>query len=123
MLSAVEKAVGAVSPGIRFQRHGTTFNNRRPDSLILMPGGQRIPIQICIDNKIELEARALVDLCQVPELDFVLSVCRNKRKLALMEKTLKKLCGGSVPGKLVMVDVESCFRPDFDWVTVLARNT
>ena len=107
--------------GIRFKQGGP-INAAQPDGLVMTEYGTRIPVQVCVSNTAEREARALLRLAEEPLVDRVLMVAVGKGKAALIQKRVEELvqgqdqCAWKEVGKKVLVeDVETVFRSGFDW--------
>jgi hypothetical protein len=116
------------SAAFRFQRAGVspTTGGVQPDSLLVLPGGGRIPIQACCHNQPAYEAAALLKLHKLSQLgpgdadrvDFVLAVAASKRHRDAIERALKRQNNGNLPGRLALLDFDSVISPEFDWTSV-----
>jgi len=128
LLYQIEKAIGAVSPKFSFQRHSPIAREHglEPDSVLHLPGGQRVIIEICCNN-IAYEAHNLVREQQIEGVDMVLAVTPNqKTKKALEQAVERRRVTDEAATRLrplIVVDAGECLAPDFDWVTVLERPT
>jgi len=128
LLNQIEKAIGAVSPKFSFQRHSPIAREHglEPDSVLHLPGGQRVIIEICCNN-IAYEARNLVREQQIEGVDMVLAVTPNQKTKKALEQAVERCraadeaAAGRRP--LIVVDAGECMAKTFDWVTVLERPT
>jgi len=128
----VEKSIGRHSSAFRFQRVGasSTLGGVQSDLLLILPGGDRIPIQAACRNQPAYEADALLRLHRLallaPEhprkVDFVICVAVNKRHQAAVERALMERNGGALPGRLVLLDFDAIVDPGFDWTPVFDRS-
>jgi hypothetical protein len=123
-----QRALGRHSAAFRFQRAGVspTTGGVQPDLLLILPGGNRIPIQACCHNQPAYEAAALLKLHKLSQLgagdadrvDFVLAVAVNKHHKDAIERALKRQNDGNLPGRLALLDFDSVIDPEFDWASV-----
>ena len=117
------------SPKFRFQKYGisSTTDNIQPDMLLILTSGGRVPIQACYRNKPDYEAHALLKLQKLAllenhdpyKVDFVLAVAVNKRHKDAIERALRKLKEGSLPGRVVLLDFDTVIKSGFDWAGVM----
>jgi hypothetical protein len=124
-----EKSMVCHLPAIRFQRAGisATTGGVQSDSLAILPGGGRIPIQACFKNQpayeadvlLRLHKLALLGLGDADKVDFVLAVCVNRRHKAAIERALQEKNGGRMPDRVVLLDFDTVVDPKFDWASVL----
>jgi len=123
-----QRSLGRHSAAFRFQRAGSssTLGGVQPDSLLILPSGNRIPIQACYANQPAYEAAALLKLCKLSQLgpgdadkvDFTIAVAVNKHHKDAIERALKRLSSGNLPGRLALLDFDSVIDPEFDWVSI-----
>ena len=112
----------------RFQRAGasSTLEGVQPDLLAVAPDGSRIPVQACYGNQPGYEAAALLKLCRLSQLGpgdadrvkGVLAVAANRHHRDAIERALKSQNGGSLPGRLALLDFDTVISPEFDWTSV-----
>ena len=124
----VQRSLGRHSAAFRFQRAGVspTAAGVQPDLLLITPEGRRIPIQACCHNQPAYEAAALQRLCRLSLLgpgdadrvDFVLAVAANRHHRGAVERALKRENGGSLPGRLALLDFDEVRGQKFDWSSV-----
>jgi len=124
----VQRSLGRHSAAFRFQRArvSATTAGVQPDSLLITSGGGRIPIQACFANHPDYEAAALLRLHRLSQLgpgdadrvDFVLGIAASKHHKDALERALKRENGGSMPGRVVLLDFDEVVDPEFDWTSV-----
>jgi hypothetical protein len=51
-------------------------------------------------------------------VDFVLAVAANRHHRDAVERALKRGNGGSLPGRLALLDFDMVREPEFDWSSV-----
>lgn len=123
-----QRSLGRHSAAFRFQRArvSSTTAGVQPDLLLVLPSGGRIPIQGCYGNQPSYEAAALLRLHKLSQLgpgdadrvDFVLAVAANRHHRDAIERALKRENGGSLPGRLALLDFDMVREPEFDWSSV-----
>jgi len=123
-----QTCLGRHSAAFRFQRArvSPTTGGVQPDLLLVLPSGDRIPIQACFANHPDYEAAALLRLHRLSQLgsgdadrvDFVLAVAANKHHKDALERALERENGGSMPGRVVLLDFDEVVDPGFDWPSV-----
>jgi len=126
-----EKSLGRCSTKFKFQRSGIgkTTKGRQPDSLLILPTGGRVPIQAMYHNNADVEANAILDLCELArsdvslteQVDFVLAIAVNKAHLKAVTRALKRRNNGQLPPQLEMLDFDTVIDPSFDWAEVFER--
>jgi hypothetical protein len=124
----VQRSLGRHSAAFRFQRArvSATTAGVQPDSLLVTSGGGRIPIQACFANHPDYEAAALLRLHRLSQLgpgdadkvDFVLGIAASKHHKDALERALKRENGGSMPGRVVLLDFDEVVDPEFDWTSL-----
>jgi hypothetical protein len=124
----VQRSLGRHSAAFRFQRAGVsaTLAGVQPDLLLVLPSGGRIPIQACYANHPDYEAAALLRLHRLSQLgpgdadkvDFVMAIAANRHHKDALERALKRENGGSMPGRVVLLDFDEVVDPEFDWTSV-----
>lgn len=124
-LREVERAVGALDPSYRLQRHSDIAREHglQPDSLLLMPGGRRAIIEMCCTD-VPHVARNLLKEQKVPGVDLVLAVTPNRRLRAALSRAVDRSrpAGQPVGAPLVILDAGTCLAHDFDWRSVLGLD-
>lgn len=123
-----QRSLGRHSAAFRFERArvSATLAGVQPDLLLVLPSGDRIPIQACYGNQPSYEAAALLRLCKLSQVgpgdadrvDFVLAVAANRHHRDAIERALKRENGGSLPGRLALLDFDMVREPEFDWSSV-----
>ena len=81
------QAVGSTDSRIKFKRC-SPINGVQPDDFALIPGGERMAIQVSVKNHPRDEARALLKLAEDPSLDWVLMVAVSKAKALQIKNAL-----------------------------------
>jgi len=126
ILAQVEKQIGGLNTKFHFQRHSQIAREHRlqPDSLLLLPGGQRVIIEICCHN-FAYEARNLVKETQTEGVDLVIAVVPNQRLKRALHRALDRCdpMSRSNMKPLVVLDAGTCLTRDFDWHAVLEKAT
>jgi len=124
LLNQVEKAIGTVSPKFSFQRNSPIAREHglEPDSVLHLPGGQRVIIEICCNNP-DYDARNIVREMQIDGVDYVLAIAANQRlKKSLREAVERHREANDAPmAPFVLLDAGECLSTTFDWANVLKR--
>jgi len=127
LLNQVEKKLCALSSKFAVQRNSSIAREHglEPDSVLLMPEGRRVIIEICCSD-MPYEARNLTQERLVDGVDMVLAVTPNRKTKKALEQAVEKC---QVPDEeailkpLIVIDAGECLAADFDWVTILERPT
>ena len=122
-----QRSLGRHSAAFRFQRAGVspTTGGVQPDLLLILPRWPH-PHSGLLPNQPAYEAAALLRLHRLSQLgpgdadrvDFVLAVAANKHHKDALERALKRENGGSLPGRLALLDFDEVVDPEFDWTSV-----
>jgi len=126
LLGRVEKVLGALGTKFFFQRQSEIAREHgiEPDSVLHMPGGQRVIIEICCNN-LDYDAQNLVKETTIEGVDMVLAVTPNRLLKEAMERAVEKCRQGQdsaqQPKPLILLDAGECLEPDFDWMNILER--
>jgi len=113
------------SSEFRFKGAGVaaTLRGVQPDLLLILPGGNRVPIQACYRNQADYEAEVFLKLHGLIQLevedadkvDFILAVAVSRKHEAVIERAIKRRNEGRMPSKLVLLDFDTVVDPGFDW--------
>ncbi|MGB2754289.1 MAG: hypothetical protein WBD75_08070 [Phycisphaerae bacterium] len=124
LLNQIEKAIGTVSPKLSFQRNSPIAREHglEPDSVLHLPGGQRVIIEVCCNN-LDYDARNIVREMQIDGVDYVLAIAANQRlKKSLSEAVERHREANDAPmAPFVLLDAGECLSTTFDWANVLKR--
>jgi hypothetical protein len=127
-------------------RRGGVINGVQPDQVAMLPGGWRVPVQICVSNSVEYEARNLLRLAEDPNVDRVLIVAVNREKAERIARAIQELrdvqrdrnrqgsevaggerekeeSGGGDLKKIVVTDAGMALGLRFDWASVIGSNS
>lgn len=128
ILNHVEKAIGVLSSKFSFQRHSEIAREHglEPDSVLNLPGGQRVIIEICCNN-MPYEARNLVRETQVDGVDMVLAVTPNLRLKETLSEAVKKCETETAADRararpLILLDAGECLDETFDWASAVLER-
>ena len=123
LLNQVERAIGAINTRFSFQRHSdiTREHSLQPDSVLHLPGGQRIIIEICCNN-FAYEARNLMRERQIDGVDMVIAVTPTGKLKGALRRALEKQHVTDAPKQtlrpFVLLDASECLNTGFDWTAV-----
>jgi len=126
LLGRVEKALGALGTKFFFQRQSEIAREHgiEPDSVLHMPGGQRVIIEICCNN-LDYDAQNLVKETNIEGVDMVLAVTPNRLLKEALERAVEKCRQGQdsaqQPKSLILLDAGACLEFGFDWMNILER--
>ena len=128
LLNQIEKMACALSSKFAIQRNSPIAREHglEPDSVLLMPEGRRIIIEICCNN-MNYEARNLRREQQIEGVDKVIAITPNQKTKKALEQAVERC---QVPDQaaarlkpLIVIDAGECLKKNFNWMTVLERST
>lgn len=126
LLNQVEKAIGTVSPKFSFQRNSPIAREHglEPDSVLHLPGGQRVIIEVCCSNP-DYDAMNITREMGVDGVDLVIAVAANRRLMRILKAAVDRYCNedsaAAAPKPLVLLDAGECLNKDFDWHGIFER--
>ncbi len=94
----------------------------QPDLVLQFSGGQLALVQVCDRNRAAYECKRLGELCRIDVVDLVISVSVNRSTREKVEKELTRQLGKVWPPKLIVMDVEPCLSPGYDWSWIMEKG-
>jgi len=126
LLKRIERTIGTLNTKYILQRNSPIAREHglEPDSVLLMPEGRRVIIEICCNN-MPYEARNLTQERLIDGVDLVLAVTPNQKTKKALEQAAEKcqVPDGAAAGlkPLIVLDAGECLEKGFDWLKVLER--
>jgi len=117
-LRTVERHLSRACPKARFLHKDSSLAGRQPDGFMMLPGpeGHRVAIQIVCSKNYEHECAALVDIASLNVVDLVLVFTAKAAYQKSLERALEStITDKTMMGKIRILPIEPCLKPDFDW--------